>query len=185
MKALALVLLLVSAAHAGAQPSEQDMISVITIQPRSSEAARYAVDLLDKLHRENRTDERASWVDRMLAMPRLLDGRGDLVLHLRGLHLTDHYVLARREFAASRRADNTAMLFHACARIVDVGRLSMQWSVSVTVRDGLHVRSIAEQATFDAMACYSIAGDQLAHELTARIAAFEASVASWIRIWTG
>ncbi len=146
-------------AQAAPQPTEQDLIDVITIQPRSKLAEPYAMLLLDRLNTDGRIDELSAWVDRMLAMPRLLDGREELIVHLQNLQVQGRYKRVRLAYAAARRANDPVALHAACDGFVDVAAVSTKHAAAITVRDGFHVTSIADEATYNAGACYLDARD--------------------------
>lgn len=154
-----LILVAALASSAAAAPSEQDLIDIITIQPRSQRAPSAALELLDRLNANGRVDELMGWVDRMLAMPRLLDGREELIVHLQNLQVQGRYKRVRLAFAAARRARDREALHAACDGFVDVATVSTRHAAAVTVRDGFHVTSIADEATYNAGACYLDARD--------------------------
>ena len=179
------VLLAIAAvsAHAAPRPTEQDLIDIITIQPRSQRAPSAVLDLLDRLNANGRTDELMTWVDRMLAMPRLLDGRRDLVVHLQNLQVQGNYKRVRLAYAAARRAGDTAALRAACDGFVEVAAISTKHSVDVRVSDGFHVTSIADEATYNAGACYLEARDiTTALRYLAAVKNAELSAIAWRQI---
>lgn len=156
---VACVLAATSAARAVPEPSEEELIGVITIQPRARHAEAYAEALLDKLRREGRSEELRAWVDRMLAMPRLLDGREALIVLLQNQQVQMRFLDARILLRQARRNQSVEGLRAAGALLEETARLSRMWAVSVTVRDGFHVTSIADEATALAAMAFDDAGD--------------------------
>jgi hypothetical protein len=85
LAAALIVLVVVGSAHA--EPTEDDLIAVITIQPRAPHAGIYVDLLLDRLHDDNRNDELGAWVDRLLKMPQILRSRPGLVRRLQAIQV--------------------------------------------------------------------------------------------------
>lgn len=157
---LAFVLVIAaSVARAAPRATEADLIDIITIQPRSPRAPSAALELLDRLNAAGRGDELMAWVDRMLAMPRLLDGRQELIVQLQNLQVQGRYKRVGFAYAAARRANDRTAVHAACDGFVDVAALSTKHAVAVTVSDGFHVTSIADEATYNAGVCYLDARD--------------------------
>jgi hypothetical protein len=113
--------LLVLGGTASAEPREDELIAVITIQPRAPYAGIYANLLIDRLDTKDRLDELGVWVDRLLKMPQILRGREGLTRRLQGIQIQ---FLSRRALLAYRRGKTTlsveawrdaARLFHAIA----------------------------------------------------------------------
>ncbi len=96
MRALIVLLVLAGTAHAGL--TEDDLIAVITIQPRAPYAEAYADRLLDVLGAANRTDELNVWVERMAQMPQLLRGREKLRQRLQRLQIAFRMQKANIDF---------------------------------------------------------------------------------------
>ncbi len=155
--AAALVLVLAGTSHGA--PSEEEMVGVITMQPRAAKAPVYVRSLLDKLTREQRIAERTAWVDRMLAMPRLLAGREELILALQNMQISQRFLDARIFMSHALRSHLVEDWRRAAAGFVDAAEVSRRWSTSVDVRDGYRIVSIADEARFDAGLCWEHAGD--------------------------
>jgi hypothetical protein len=157
LAAALIALTLVGTAYAA--PSEDELIGVITMQPRAAKAPEYARALLDKLTRQQRLAEHTAWVDRMLVMPRLLAGREDLILALQDMQIGQRFLDARIFMAHAGRSHLTEDWRRAANAFIDAAEVSQRWSTSVDVRDGYRVISMADEMMFDAGKCWEEAGD--------------------------
>jgi hypothetical protein len=78
-----IIALLVLTGTAHAELTEDDLIAVITMQPRAPHAGIYVDLLIDRLE----GDELGVWVDRLLKMPQILRSRPGLVRRLQAIQI--------------------------------------------------------------------------------------------------
>ncbi len=115
------VLLVLAGTAQAAEPTEDDLIAVITMQPRAPHAGIYVDLLIDRLHGQDRRDELGVWVDRLLKMRPILQSRPGLVRRLQTLQvqfLTSRPLLAYRLGKTTRSIDawrDAARLFLSLA----------------------------------------------------------------------
>ncbi|MBL9013080.1 MAG: hypothetical protein JNL83_02825 [Myxococcales bacterium] len=150
------IVLAASVARAG--PTEGEMIDEITIHPRSERAEQYAILFIARINQTGTLDEVTGWVDRMLAMPRLLYGRPKLVSHLQNLQVRGRYQRARIAEAEATRAKDAVALHAACDAFLASAALARQHAPTSELR----LTALADEATYNAGICYLAAGDPVA-----------------------
>ncbi len=146
---------------APSEHTEEELVGVITMQPRAPHAPQYALALLGRLKREQRMAEHTAWVDRMLSMPRLLAGREELILALQNIQIAQRFLDARLSMAHATRSRLPEDWRRAARAFVDTADVSRRWSESPDVRTGHRVVSITDDATYYAGWCWEQAGEVL------------------------
>ncbi|CAN5898776.1 hypothetical protein BH11MYX3_BH11MYX3_00980 [soil metagenome] len=169
---------------AHAEPSEDELIGVITMQPRSDRAEAYVDLLLDRLNRAGRREELAAWIDRMLAMPQLLRGRAELVERLRKLQVSAWFARSIELQKAAHRSglpEDWRMAARSYLLVASLARTTIAPD-SMTVSDGLVSATIVDETTYNAAICFNAAGDRFT-----ALATFEAvtgsSLAPFAHTW--
>lgn len=173
-RALILACAVVSTSVARAEPAEDELVGVITAQPRAAHAEAYVNLFLDRLNREDRRAELVAWVDRMLAMPQLLRGRDELVGRLEAIRIRARFFRAMELQRLAHRSDQPGDWRSAARMYLEAAAFARGTiRVRVEVNNGLVTATVVDEATFNAGICLAAAGD-----LYAAVGAFDAVTGS-------